>query len=66
MFGARGPANVTIPDTKSLVVYGALTVVNGLPVYWYVVDLCMFLRSAPHPSIIDGSGAILRSTRNNQ
>ena len=37
MSGARGPASVNIPDTKSLVVYGPDTSVNGLPVYWYVV-----------------------------
>ena len=35
--GGRGPANVTIPDTKSLVVKGPVTSVNGFPVYWYVV-----------------------------
>jgi hypothetical protein len=37
MFGASGPANVTIAVTNMLVVYGPLTLVKGLPVYWYVV-----------------------------
>ena len=37
IFGVRGAANVTIAVTKSLVVYGPPTWVNGLPVYWYVV-----------------------------
>jgi len=37
MFGASGPANVTIAVIKSLVVYFPITNVKWLPVYLYVV-----------------------------